>query len=166
MKIRKGFVSNSSSSSFVVLGKNINEENKVQLASHLWKFMNEDDRLTYFPEHSFGWEVVKYYETITKFDWALIMTTCLNDERRTNFIIAINHSLQDYKIQIDMEYLNHIKEIYDSWDTEHAYIDHQTMEKIRNHELFDSEDDIIRFLFSSESYIQNTNDNIYDFGEF
>ena len=55
---------------------------------------------------------------------------------------------------------NLLKEDPNSWSHD-AYIDHQSSSKEgRNTEMFDSEENLMNFIFNPDSYIQGGNDNV------
>lgn len=158
MKIRNGFVSNSSSSSYIVI--DLDPENIDSLINHQASlFKSEESVLKYelitkepgilylgseLGEFQFGWEVVRHFDIGSKINFA--------------YLIAYYIKKENIKMLCDviLKYTN-INEIFDG-DIDKGYIDHQSIEK-ENMSMYDSEFALISFLFNHNSYIQGDNDN-------
>ena len=187
MKIRNDFVSNSSSSSFIV----IHDTNKEK--PHIDGFYTEYDPLMlptgeYGGEYSFGHEFQEYRGFWSKLNWCAILITQLE--------MYVNMPEEDKKWYTESEYSKKMYEQRLAFATEHfeeyknmlidvcksefnlhvdvlsyaeadrmwAYIDHQSdiFGNPDNGKMFESEYELINFLASNDSYIRTGNDNCYD----
>lgn len=158
MKIRSGFVSNSSSSSFIVIGQLKNDE----YINKLKKDYGNRDTLAIkanWGVHEFGWEEIKYSQF-----WDRVMFTFIQaDYRRKDkpqWTRMLNNTLKE---KLNVKHI--IWGITTQWqnrpkETESAYIDHQSSsEEGTNTEMFESKENLENFLFSGGSYIQGGNNN-------
>lgn len=171
MKNRLGFVSNSSSSCFIVTDykgefKTLPESEFYMPGSHLIVDGSQG-------ETEFGWDTVQYKSIWDRIHFAYI---------QVKYLFKYKQKIQDTRPCIDpppeeiaqycMDLLeNVIKEYlnvaYIEWkisidykDKDYAYIDHQSASyEGQNMEIFDSEVDLEDFLFREGSYIQGGNDN-------
>ena len=149
MKIRHGWVSNSSSSSFMIIGSGP----KAKIA------LNED--VLRVPENfggvtEFGWEPKDIWDFGSRINWSYLqalysgnrdfMDTLERVLKRELNVVSIEWNLSD-----DYE-LTHAGKI--TW----AYIDHQSIGG-NNLQMFDSEASLVQFLFNNGSYIHTDNDN-------
>lgn len=140
MKKRITFISNSSSSSFIVISNGELDQ------------INEEDTLlvpTLRGEMCFGWQEEKYNDIYSKLNFCVLQ--CLNvwDTKGKNWFEMLKEVVKD-KLNLDLELDEHTQ----------GYIDHQSSAyEGSNTEMFDNKEDLKQFLFSSGSYIQNDNDN-------
>lgn len=162
MKIRSGFVSNSSSSSFIVMGTATKED-----IFELRKKWGNRDNLLISPDlgvHQFGWDEIQYRNFWDRVFFAWIQAKIMQKERnkggRPNWMKMLNKVLKaNLKVKniywnVSFEYPEAGK--WDDW----CYIDHQSSaEDDKNIEMFRSEQKLVDFLFSPKSYIQGGNDN-------
>jgi len=178
MKTRSDFVSNSSSSSFIV----ISDEGKDQSASIAKRFYGEEEIGVPFADYGckeFGWQTEKYYDVFSKINWAalILLTTKRIEEHSTPEELLKQHVGKPWSIASDMEAL--LKKVCkehlgisiflrqkdpneDPWGSDRlGYIDHQSDagESPENALMFESEKSLVDFLFNDASYIDNSNDN-------
>lgn len=152
MKIRNGFVSNSSSSSFIVFNNNTyaklhDEINTIDISSAL-KVPE-----TLGGETEFGWEKVKHEDIGSKINFAYIQALVMGQE----YIDMLERVLiEEFKVP-SIEF--NITEDMDG-EGQWGYIDHQSSaSEGENTEIFDNEAMLKNFLFTVGSYIQGGNDN-------
>jgi hypothetical protein len=159
MKVRSGFVSNSSSSSFIVIGRVTSGDPVIAVR----KIYGNVDTLHITPDlgcHQYGWENEEYshfwdrvmfsfiqaeYVEKTSPKWMKMLNAVLKDKLKVNRIIwGITTKWGDDKPK----------------ETEEAYIDHQSASSEgQNIEMFESADILTHFLFGPDSYIKTGNDN-------
>lgn len=149
MKVRNGFVSNSSSSSFIVI------EGEAKMP-----FPNKDVSYEIGKDatYDFGWESMEYTDSDDKICWCYLQLLYMQrdkDPREVEYRKMFFDILSEVytSVKTDM-----IEELYQEYV---AYIDHQSVyrENSENIKMFENKDTLRRFLFSSESYIQGGNDN-------
>jgi hypothetical protein len=141
MKCRIGFVSNSSSSSFVVIGN-------VGDTSWLLKSEIIDCNITLGNEGEveFGWGPNVITDMFSRINFAFIQAD-IREDWRDMLENVIKHELECDSI---------------TWvvNDRYAYIDHQSSSSEgSNTEIFDNEDTLRRFLFCEDSSIHLDNDN-------
>lgn len=135
MKIRKGFVSNSSSSSFVIINYSPIEDEKFDLVNYE---LNS--------ESNFGWGPEKISDMPSKINWAILQANENSEDYE-----KIKNVCKKYKIEITDEYIEEVKE--KSW------LDHQSHNDENHAVLFLTDEDLEQFLFHYKSHIQLDNDN-------
>ena len=163
MKIRTGFVSNSSSSSFIVIRSGDNH------IPNLPETLVVDGK---FGETEFGWQRDEHWDFGSKLIFAYLQTIYRNnflDRYYKNRPLLQNDHEENWldmleKVVIQntnvkrIEWLIGEDERCDSpnW----AYIDHQSnAAENQNIEMFDNEDNLKAFLFGGNSKICTDNDN-------
>ena len=94
----------------------------------------------------FGWECYRYYDAITKANYAAVCSTYLKD------------NVKDMLIQVIKEHTGAKEVIFDINDD--SYIDHQSIEN-GNHinGIFKSKESLKKLIFDPLSYIETSNDN-------
>lgn len=141
MKIRNGFVSNSSSSSFIIIGKKIK--------NHI---LPEGYIIGEYGETEFGWDPEKHYNIHSKINFAYLQALTNKEWMNMLYNMLKKHGVKNIMIGITEDY----NKKTGRW----AYIDHQShASEGRNIEMFNDEESLERFLFSDDSYIQCDNDN-------
>jgi len=153
MKIRQGFVSNSSSSSFVIIGSgkiNIPEKDNFLSASDENVFLISAKN---GGKTQFGWEQERSRSFEDRLNFATIQARDGGDKYigMLRDVICKTFGTKDIKIMLSDDY---------DADNEWAYIDHQSsITEGQNSEMFDSEEALYNFLFSNNSEIHTDNDN-------
>jgi hypothetical protein len=150
MKIRNGFVSNSSSSSFIVINSNFIKIPSIYEGTPI--IIGESG------ETEFGWQTEKYFDFESKLNFCYLQAMYAYERSDNDYFDMIDRILKDVLKCTYVE--NHITYKYnlDDPDMIWGYIDHGSAYP-KNIEMFDSDESLYNFLFSIESYIQNGNDN-------
>jgi hypothetical protein len=140
MKTRGGFVSNSSSSSFIIISNNSN----LSIPNYKGDDLVVDSS---FGTDQFGWEFEEYYDFGSKVIFSYLQARAINNQTWLNMletVIKSNCNVSDI-----------------TWQLDDAYIDHQSSScEGQCVEMFDSEDQLKQFLFNNSSYIKTGNDNV------
>lgn len=144
MKIRNGFVSNSSSSSFIVISSDYNELlpsiPEVLTFSHSMRCGS----------YEFGWEEYAHNDFYSKFNFCVIQASYI-PEKFLEYWFMLENVMKS--IGVTIEYDVEVENTY-------AYIDHQSASyEGMNMEMFEDEQTLHDFLFGNNSYIQTGNDN-------
>lgn len=144
MKIRAGFVSNSSSSSFVVVGKEITQD-----MIDAWP---KSVVVGETGETEFGWGPGRCTHHMDRLNFAVLQTQYIGSG--DDWYEMIKSVLQEEGITIERDLIReNSSDVY-------AYIDHQSSAiEGENTEIFDDKYALRHFLFSDESFIQLDNDN-------
>lgn len=153
MKIRMGFVSNSSSSSFVIIA---DSGLRHHLSLH-GQILMVDGSLGVT---EFGWDNTVYKGVYDKINFAYIQARYA---KRQDWVNMLTKVLLEETGAYEVEY--HLSTEC-NWGEDHeqkskyAYIDHQSnATEGQNTEMFDNEESLRNFIFRTGSYIQGGNDN-------
>lgn len=151
MKIRNGFVSNSSSSSFIVIG---NSDSFDSLP-------NEDKEKTLVAGKlgttEFGWEPNRHKDIYSRINFCylqILIAKRYNEEAADTWLKMLESCIKENSTYTEIEWK--ISEDYDS--KYFGYIDHQSAYPT-NTEMFGNKGFLYRFIFDKKSYVQTDNDN-------
>ena len=157
MKIRSGFVSNSSSSSFVVVSDGILDQKTED--AFMESIRKKHVKFVPFQNGAkckFGWEEKEYNDVDTKLNWAFLQAYYAKKQMANEKPLALLRLLfKSHRIDIDECALNK------AVDSDLAYIDHQSCcyEMERNIDIFKSSVRLRSFLFDRRSRLVTGNDN-------
>lgn len=140
MKTRNGFVSNSSSSSFIVI------DNRGQMT--LPGTLSGVYQIGADGHTDFGWEQTRYTDIHSKINFAYLQTKYVNLDTSIEWLKMLNNVLKKHGASV-------VNPMYRD-----GYIDHQSAaSEGANMEMFNTEEDLEAFIFGEGSYIQGDNDN-------
>ena len=174
MKTRYGYVSNSSSSSFVMVQekavKAMRERQGELDVSYLKELFSkaieeydtahEGKWIGLFDDgvKEFGWDVKSYFDEETKWNWLVMQAYYGGNEwdmhRTDEYRVRLEDYLHDLGFDVSIDW-DGIAKMEDDCD---AYIDHQSID---SEETFDTVDrlGISEFLLSQEAFVHTDNDN-------
>jgi len=148
MKKRFGFVSNSSSTSFIVI---CDDESTLDFSVlDQYKDIGAIYIGAYGGESEFGWEFKQWNDFASKLNWTILQI-------RDSFDLGEQVELLQMVYEVLTEHFD--GKIYDRLN---GYIDHQSCvrENPRNGEILESKEKLRSFLFNPKSFIQGGNDNV------
>jgi hypothetical protein len=138
MKIRNGFISNSSSTSFVIINAKTGYEELNPTYDDIYIVGASG-------ESEFGWGPDTIYDIHSRINFAYLQAIVLKKEEMLEEIILKNSNIKK------IEYSKNIKE---------GYIDHQSSaSEEKNIEIFENKKNLKNFIFGKDSFIELDNDN-------
>ena len=141
MKTRQGFVSNSSSSSFIVIG---NKPHQREIPG------TAEIHIGYGGHTEFGWEHAVFRDFQSRLNFAYIQTTYMSLPESIRCLQMLDRVVREETGCIGIRLTG----------ADIGYIDHQSSaSEGRNTEMFEDDDSLRRFLFCPDSYIETDNDN-------
>jgi hypothetical protein len=147
VQTRYGFVSNSSSTNFIVIAAG---KQTAQTPTSTY-IIGEEGHST------FGWAFNKYDDVHSKINFAWIQAKYAEKDhpewmKMLEVVIAEAFQANSIECKLSLE--------FDEENKRYAYIDHQSAYcDDKNCEMFDSMENLEQFLFCPNSYIQGGNDN-------
>lgn len=166
MKIRYTFVSNSSSSNFVVRQETsieIIQENIKKFLEDIQPFIRSDGSLsiddTWPGTKEFGWERIQYTNLFDKLNWAILQANYGDCENHTHQYSQTLLQLLTDLIKCPIINVDFGETLLRTW----GFIDHQSAAGERPNvlDIFADQQTLIQFIFGND-YIQGGNDNDWD----
>ena len=149
MKVRYGHISNSSSSSFIVIGNSGKMVNPYYFTDGV---LNIDSRIG---NVEFGWEQIKYTNVGDRINFAYLQAL---DANNSDWLDMVEGAVSIYFPRVAQINWNLTTEDWNS--PYHGHIDHQSSAgEGENIEMFENKETLHRFLFDKDSFIQGDNDN-------
>lgn len=149
MKIRQDFITNSSSSSFIVIDTSNGYDQLIP---------NEiNNQYTYiigeWGKKQFGWEVEYSRDIHSRINFCYIQAMSIENQEWLDMLEKVIKENSEVRWLINELSLDYNK---DNW----AYIDHQSCAtEEENIEMFENEQKLKDFIFGKDSYIKTDNDN-------
>jgi hypothetical protein len=149
MKVRKGFVSNSSSSSFIVIGNGALDLDP-SVKGYPWENMTERGVT------EFGWDTTTYRGVYSRVNFAFLQAMSVKNQEWLDMIekVIMEHTgATSVQTELSLDYTTPEGKVW-------GYIDHQSCAtEGENTEMFASEEQLKKFMFANDSYIRGGNDN-------
>ena len=162
MKIRSGFVSNSSSSSFIVIsqsGEDVSYELRKKYEAGITTLVVDGE----LGHTQFDWEKKEYNDFGSKLVFAYLQAHYLieyKDERGNKWLAMLEEVVKENLGVNEIEW--NVTTKYNDDEKTWAYIDHQSASyEGMNIEMFVNKTSLKLFLFNTYSYIETGNDNDY-----
>ena len=176
MKIRTDFVSNSSSSSFIVINRS-GHKDKYEGPEKLVLPQGDPDGDYEEPGCCwFGWQTQKYFDMMSKLNWCALM--CQEqlyyelkggkEAKETGYSFSEMEAMlkrvckKELGCEVEIKHKDDLLELDGPADSDdNGYIDHQSglYERLENARMFKSDQMLADFITNSDSYIDNSNDN-------
>lgn len=152
MKIRQGFVSNSSSSSFIVIGNK-----QIKIPDIKSKVLNIPE--DFGGKYQFGWERETSSDIGSRINFAYIQAVYLDRlSKKPSYVKMLENLLKESFGVLEVSWHLEIDKFDES--SYEAYIDHQSSAtEGQNVEMFKSVNKLRKFIFAPDSLIQTGNDN-------
>lgn len=143
MKTRTGFVSNSSSTSFVIIGRS----GDLQIPTSL------DNTLTVSGNYEFGRDFETTRDVNGRIAWAVMQAQYQGKADWLQMIADVVTETSGWTLVCPIDVDN---QAYNS--PNYSYIDHQSIGE--SNEIFASKDELKAWIFDKESYVRMGNDNV------
>lgn len=176
MKIRTDFVSNSSSSSFIVINRS-GRKDKYDGPEKLVLPHGDPDSNYEDPGCCwFGWQTHKYFDMMSKLNWCALMCQeqlyyelkGSKEAKETGYSFSEMEAMlkrvckKELGCEVEIKHKDDLLELDGPADSDdNGYIDHQSglYETPENARMFKSDQALADFITNSDSYIDNSNDN-------
>lgn len=157
MKTRQGFVSNSSSSSFVVIGNSGKKQYPKLKEGNVVDFSQE--------KFGFGWGPATLYRAEDRLAFAMLQILTLanewNDKEKKCIPDFSQPPVKGWKKMLEEVLREECNVTHINWEQhKYSYIDHQSSaSEGRNTKIFKDKKTLCQFLFDAASQIDLDNDN-------
>ena len=150
MRIRNGFVSNSSSSSFIVISHG--PITPIQFADNTVNVGAHNGG-----ECEFEWSRFTYYDFLSKLNFCVLQ---IEYKRSSDWLVMLINVLQEVCGKVYLRNMFKYDEFEGKYYIDDGFIDHASAaSEGACIEMFADENTLKQFLFCNDSYIQTCNDN-------